>query len=128
MGRLGLRYPPANSVDREAHAARVALLAEDCADINPEWLDGAARDWAQRHPFMPKACELREQALALGRIMRPDRILAAPPRPEPPAKPVAPPLTDEEIVRMPEWVISMGVKLGEIDPERALRLRPQDQA
>lgn len=67
IGKLGLRYPPANSVDREAHAARVALLAEDCADIDPEWVEVASRRWAKEQPFFPRTCELREIALDYGR-------------------------------------------------------------
>lgn len=74
---LGLRYPPANSVDREAHAARVALLAEDCADIPDEWLDVAVRRWAKSQPFFPRTCELREEALSYGRASTP--ALPAPP-------------------------------------------------
>ncbi len=71
MGKLGLRYPPASSVDRDSHAARVALLAEDCADIPDEWLDLAARDWAKSEPFMPRACELRDKAVLFGMMLRP---------------------------------------------------------
>lgn len=89
IGKLGLRYPPANSVDREAHAARVALLAEDCADIADEWLDEAAARWAKAEPFFPRACELREAALAVGRIYSARRALPAPPTP-----PVPPPPRD----------------------------------
>lgn len=121
MGKLGLRYPPANSVDRDAHAARVALLAEDCADIDPEWLDAAAREWAKREPFMPRACELRENALAFGRITRSDRILPAPVTPSPP-KPEVPPLTEDEIRKLSPALIEMGVKVGEIDPDFAAKL------
>lgn len=85
MGKLGLRYPPANSVDRDAHAARVALLAEDCADIPEDWLDEAARRWAKAQPFFPRTCELREEALSYGRHLT--AALPAPPAPEgPPPK------------------------------------------
>ncbi len=121
MGKLGLRYPPASSVDRDAHAARVALLAEDCADIDPEWLDEAARRWARAEPFMPRACELRASALSIARAQTRGRQLPAPAR-----EPVVierPPLTDEEIRRLPHWLVEMGVKIGEIDAERAARLR-----
>ena len=84
MGKLGLRYPPANSVDRDAHAARVALLAEDCADIPEDWLDEAARRWAKAQPFFPRTCELREEALSYGRHLTASRALPAPPRPATP--------------------------------------------
>ena len=78
IGKLGLRFPPANSVDRDAHAARVALLAEDCADIPDDWLDEAARRWAKAQPFFPRTCELREDALAYGRHLTSCRALPAP--------------------------------------------------
>ena len=75
-GKLGLRYPPANSVDRDAHAARVALLAEDCADIPEDWLDYAVSRWAKEQPFFPRTCELRDLALKHGRALTP--ALSAP--------------------------------------------------
>jgi hypothetical protein len=84
IGKLGLRYPPANSVDREAHAARVALLAEDCADIPDEWLDEAARRWAKSQPFFPRTCEFREEALSYGRYLEGRKALPAPKREAPP--------------------------------------------
>lgn len=84
IGKLGLRYPPANSVDREAHAARVAMLAEDCADIPEDWLDEAARRWARAQPFFPRTCELREDALSYGRHITARVALPAPKDPNPP--------------------------------------------
>jgi hypothetical protein len=122
MGKLGLRYPPASSVDRDAHAARVALMAEDCADIDPDWLDEAARDWAKAEPFMPRACELRENALRIGRRRTLGRTLP-PPRVEEPPKAEVPPLTDDEIRALPKCLVELGVKLGEIDPA-ILGLKP----
>jgi hypothetical protein len=124
MGKLGLRYPPASSVDREAHAARVALLAEDCADIPADWLDEAARSWAKEEPFMPRACELRESALRIGRFKTRHHRLP-PPVVQEEVKPPAPPLTDDEIRVLPQSLIDMGVKLGEIDPVRAANLRDE---
>lgn len=84
IGKLGLRYPPANSVDRDSHAARVVLLAEDCADIPDDWIDEAARRWAKAEHFLPRACELRERALAYGRHLENKRALPAPKGPPPP--------------------------------------------
>lgn len=121
MGKLGLRYPPASSVDRDAHAARVALLAEDCADIDSEWLDVAAREWAKNEPFMPRACELRENALRIGRFATRGRTLPPPVRAEAP-KPEVPPLTEEEIRKLPRALIEIGVKVGEIEPDFAAKL------
>jgi hypothetical protein len=124
MGKLGLRYPPASSVDRDSHAARVALLAEDCADLDPEWLDEAARQWAKDEPFMPRACEIRERAIAIARSRSRGRILPARTIEEKP-KPVAPPLTEAEVRKLTPHLIDMGVKLGEIDPELANRVRQE---
>lgn len=42
----------------QAHGARVALLAQDCADLNPLKLKNAAMRWAKAKPFLPKASEL----------------------------------------------------------------------
>lgn len=122
MGKLGLRYPPANSVDRDAHAARVALLAEDCADIPDDWLDWAARQWAKNSPFFPRTCELRDSALAYGRNITRGRTIAAPISQEPP-RPDPEPLTDDELSRLSPKLIEMGVKLGEIDAGQAEKLR-----
>lgn len=121
MGKLGLRYPPASSVDRDAHAARVALLAEDCADLDPEWLDYAAREWAKAEPFMPRACEIRDVALAYGRSLTRGRALPAPVVEIEPA-PTPEPLTEDELRRLPKALVDMGVKLGEITREQAARL------
>jgi len=98
------------------------LLAEDCADLDPDALDEAAREWAKTEPFMPRACELRERALQIIRARTRGRILPAP-KYEPPAQPVPDPLTDEEIARLPQALLEMGVRLGEIDAERAARIR-----
>lgn len=126
IGKLGLRYPPANSVDREAHAARVALLAEDCTDIDPDMLDAAARDWAKREPFFPRACELRELAKVMERLSRPPMKMISPP--PPPKKPAPPPLTDDEIRKLPAFIVKMGISMGEIDPKRAEDLRGESIA
>jgi hypothetical protein len=127
IGKLGLRYPPANTVDRQAHAARIALLAEDCSDVPADCLEQAAREWAQTQPFMPKACELRENALAIAR--RASRAALPPPKPaEPPPPPPAPPLTDEEVKNLPGYLLRLGIKVGDIDPDRVERLLGEGQA
>jgi hypothetical protein len=102
------------------------LLAEDCADVDPDWLDAAASAWAKREPFLPRACELRAEALAVGRITNPARILPVPPPPPPP--PPQPPLTDDEIARLPSYLVRMGIKMGEIDPDQAERIRESDRS
>lgn len=128
IGKLGLRYPPANTVDRQAHAARIALLAEDCWDVPVECLEQAARDWAQSSPFMPKACELRENALAIARRSSRAALPAPQPADTAPAPPPAPPLSDEEIRALPGYLVRLGIKMGEIDPDRAARLLDENHA
>ncbi len=123
MGKLGLRYPPASSVDRDSHAARVALLAEDCADLPPEWLDAAAREWAKTEPFMPRACELRDAAKKVGFVLTPPSRTIAAPMPESVPTPEGPPLTDDEIRALPIPLLAMAIKLGEVDEGRAAELR-----
>src|SRR5690606_9244904 len=59
ISELGLRYEPSGQADLQAHASRVAPLAQDWADLNPLKLRHAAMRWAQNKPFMPKASELR---------------------------------------------------------------------
>lgn len=58
IGEIGLRYRPAAQADLEAHAARIALLALDVADIPPHILRRAGQDWIRRSEFMPKASDL----------------------------------------------------------------------
>jgi hypothetical protein len=127
IGKLGLRFPPANSVDRDAHAARVALLAEDCADIPPDWLDEAVSRWAKSQPFFPRTCELRADALAYGRHTINQRALPAPRREPLPPPQEPPPLTDDEIARMSPALVAMGIKVGALDVARVARLRHQDE-
>lgn len=52
----------------EAHAARVALLAEDMADADLNRLSQAIDRWVASKPFLPKASELRE---IMADILRP---------------------------------------------------------
>ena len=60
ISKLGLRYEPSSKADLDAHAARVALLAEDLAEVEPWKLQQAISQWVQCRPFMPKASDLRE--------------------------------------------------------------------
>lgn len=64
IAELGLRYRPNDRADLEAHAARLALLAADLADVPARYLELAAQDWARRNPFLPKANELAALAKA----------------------------------------------------------------
>ena len=127
IGKLGLRFPPANSVDRDAHAARVALLAEDCADIPSEWLAEAVSRWAKSQPFFPRTCELRADALAYGRLAMKQHALPVPRRDPLPTPQEPPPLTDDEIARMSPALVAMGIKVGALDVDRVARLRHQDE-
>jgi hypothetical protein len=58
IGEIGLRYRPSAQADLHEHAAQLALLAADVADVPPDLLERAIRAHAQRSPYMPKASEL----------------------------------------------------------------------
>lgn len=62
IAEIGLRYRPAATVDLPDHHSRLAMLAQDLADIPPDLLERAARDHARQSNFMPKAAELIELA------------------------------------------------------------------
>lgn len=120
---LGLRYPAASHTDREAHAARVALLAMDLRDENPAHLATAAEQWARTSPFLPKACEMIEACKTLAYAARPYRplrhtTLAAPG----PAKAEVPELSDEDLRAMPLGILRLGLAAGHVDPARVTRL------
>lgn len=59
---LGLRYRPTEQTDLEAHAARIALLASDVADIPEKQLRVAIDRWIASSPYLPKASDLIEIA------------------------------------------------------------------
>lgn len=50
----------------EAHAATLALLAKDLADLDPARLQLAADHWAKTERFMPRAAELRSLVAKFG--------------------------------------------------------------
>jgi hypothetical protein len=58
IGRLGLRYHPANSADLASHQAMLLLLAEDLAHVDPEMLERAINKHVAKSPYMPKASQL----------------------------------------------------------------------
>lgn len=58
IGQLGLRYRPSAQADIEEHAAALALLTADVADIPPHILDEAISRHVAQSPYMPKASEL----------------------------------------------------------------------
>jgi hypothetical protein len=62
IGELGLRYRPSAQTDLEAHAAAIALLASDLADVPPVYLERAIRKWVLTSHFMPRASELANLA------------------------------------------------------------------
>jgi hypothetical protein len=66
IGELGLRYRPSAQADLEAHAASLALLARDVADVDPARLECAANHWARTEKFMPRASELRALVAKFG--------------------------------------------------------------
>ena len=113
IGKLGLRYPPANTVDRDAHAARVALVAEDCADIPPEWLEVVAIRWAKSKPFFPRTCEIRDDALAYGQYITSRRALPAPqvvvtPKPRPVMDRRGEPMSEADTTELNRILESLG--------------------
>jgi len=58
IGELGLRYRPASQADLESHAAALALLASDVADVPPDYLARAIAKHVVESPYLPKACDL----------------------------------------------------------------------
>jgi len=58
IGRLGLRYHPANQADLSSHQAMLALLAEDLAHLDPATLERAIDRHVASSPYMPKAADL----------------------------------------------------------------------
>lgn len=65
ISKLGLRYEPSSRADLEAHAARVALLAEDMAEAEPWKLQQAIARHVAHSPYLPKASDLNEIMAAL---------------------------------------------------------------
>lgn len=62
IATLGLRYRPTSQTDLEAHAAQLALLVIDLADVPVAMLERAIQDWSVRSPYMPKAYDLVQLA------------------------------------------------------------------
>ena len=58
VSQLGLRYRPTAQADLEAHAAQLALLAVDLAEMPPKILEQAVNRHVVKSPYMPKAAEL----------------------------------------------------------------------
>lgn len=58
ISELGLRFRPSAQADLEAHSAKLAFLAMDCADVPPRFLEAASKEWARTSRFLPTASEL----------------------------------------------------------------------
>lgn len=58
VSEIGLRYQPASRTDLAAHAAQLALLARDLADVDTDDLADAIQAHVLACPFMPKAADL----------------------------------------------------------------------
>lgn len=69
IATLGLRYRPTSQTDLEGHAAQLALLVVDLADVPVALLERAIQDWSVRSPYMPKAYDLVQ--LAKGYLPKP---------------------------------------------------------
>ena len=54
-----MRFEPSSRADLDAHAARVALLAEDLFDAPADALEQAIAIWVRERPFLPKASDLQ---------------------------------------------------------------------
>ena len=67
ISELGLRFRPSAQADLEAHSAKLAFLAMDCADVPARFLEAAAKEWTRTSRFLPTASELI--ALAQGAQM-----------------------------------------------------------
>lgn len=65
IAELGLRFRPSSIEDLDAHAARLELLALDCADLAPGLLRMACDAVARDARFLPSASEIRSAATAL---------------------------------------------------------------
>lgn len=65
IGELGLRYRPSAQADLEDHAAALALLTMDLADVPPRLLSLAIDQWVSESHFMPKASDLIDRAKAM---------------------------------------------------------------
>lgn len=79
VGELGLRYRPSAQADLEAHAASIALLALDLADVPPHLLEQAIAKHVRTSHFMPKASELialAQQAMGVPTAIRHDQSVA----------------------------------------------------
>lgn len=160
VGTIGLRFPPASGTDPQQHAAQLALLASDVAHIPTDYLDRAAKDWALKSPYMPKASELIELAQSyVNRATNADEGYGSqayldrrnhsmerndcewfydaggnmqlrlrdgykfvPTDTHKKPMPTGP-LTDDEIRKMPAWIISLGVTAGDLDADYCARIR-----
>lgn len=58
ISELGFRYRPTSQADLQAHAAALALLAVDLADMPPRLLERAIAKHVVQSPYMPKAADL----------------------------------------------------------------------
>lgn len=58
VAELGLRYRPASGAALEDHRRAIELLADDLADIPPDRLEVASREWVRGNSFMPRAADL----------------------------------------------------------------------
>lgn len=58
ISELGLRYRPSAQADLQEHAATLALLARDLADVPPRFLERAINQWVVKSPYLPKASDL----------------------------------------------------------------------
>lgn len=61
-----MRYEPAT--EKEAFAAKLALLVTDLAELDPGMLERAVQGWVKQNPFMPRASDLRGMVEDIGKM------------------------------------------------------------
>jgi len=66
VAELGMRYEPAT--EKEAFAAKLALLVTDLAELDPGMLERAVQGWVKQNPFMPRASDLRGMVEDIGKM------------------------------------------------------------
>jgi hypothetical protein len=62
IAELNTRFSASRAADPIEYDARLQLLAEDCTDIPPRFLDAAIRACAKVEDFLPSAAKLRKAA------------------------------------------------------------------
>lgn len=92
---------------------------------HPTDLDGYVQWFNENHTFARARIVLKKKEPGDDPDAPPERLMDIEPRYQP--SPAAPPLTDEEIRKMPPWIISMGITIGDLDADHCARIRSADR-